>query len=124
MARRDWKRGAALLAQCHQGETWLRTPGADDRDIQGACPYCLTSTHADCWLIGAWSTYWNGYIPRRIAIGRGGYWVEIDGCGELFLRITDPRDHRNGVQALDGPEPAVKGFSETGRLPFLADRRA
>lgn len=100
MARRAWKRGAELLAECRLGEAWLRAPRADSGpiDVGRECPYLLTSIRADCWLIGAWSTYHHGHIPRRLAIGRGGYWVEIDGCGELFLAVTDPRDWRCGVQ--------------------------
>jgi len=87
-----------LLAAAQEGAKWLRTPGAPD--ARQALPYCATSNMADAWLIGAWSVYWTGSAPRVVHPSRG-HSMRIEGIGYRdFVKVTDPYDHRKGVEVL------------------------
>jgi hypothetical protein len=61
-----------------------------------------TSSHADIKLIGAWMAYWWGKDKAEkydVAPSRG-HSYKIDSPQVLYVTITNPKDHREGVKPI------------------------
>ena len=88
-----------LLEAARNGVSWLRTLNAPQ--VRDALPYVPTSDLADAWLFGAWVAYWRGSEADRIEDIRRSrghwFWLTIRGR-RTKVRVTDPFDHRNGVE--------------------------
>lgn len=95
----EMKTDAELQAVAEAGATWCRTPDAPD--AKKALPHIPSSNYADAWIIGAWCQYWTGSAPHAIRSSRGHSMRIMDrNRSEVIVRITDPHDHRRGVEQL------------------------